>query len=60
MVSGSFALLYFFLGFHGGKQGSSPDRGQSFVDWEDSLYVCLFVRPSVHPPPLSYPARPEA
>ena len=27
MVSGSLALLYFLLGFHGGRQGSGPDRG---------------------------------
>ena len=26
MVSGSLALLYFFLGIHGGRQGSGPDR----------------------------------
>ena len=42
-----------FLGFHGGKQGSSPDRGQSPVEWGDFLYVCLS-------PPLGHPARPEA
>ena len=35
MVSGSLALLYFLLGFHGGKQGSGPDRGQSPVEWGD-------------------------
>ena len=32
MVSGSLALLYFLLGFHGGRQGSGPDRGQSPVE----------------------------
>ena len=32
-VSGSLALLYFLLGFHGGRQGSGPDRGQSPVEW---------------------------
>ena len=32
MVSGSFALLYFLLGFHGGKQGSGPDRGPTDRD----------------------------
>ena len=26
MVSGSLALLYFLVGFHGGRQGSGPDR----------------------------------
>ena len=44
MVSGSLALLYFLLGFHGGRQGSSPDRGQSPVEWGDFP----FVPPSVH------------
>ena len=33
MVSGSLALLYFLHGFHGGRQGSGPDRGQSPVEW---------------------------
>ena len=64
MVSGSLALLYFLLGFHGGRQGSGPDRGRSPVEWGDFLSVCLFIRPSirpsVHSPPLSHPARPEA
>ena len=46
MVSGSLALLYFLLGFHGGRQGSGPDRGQSPVEWGDFPSVCL----SVHPP----------
>ena len=50
MVSGSLALLYFLLGFHGGRQGSGPDRGRSPVEWEDFLSVCPFVRPSVHSP----------
>ena len=50
MVSGS-------LGFHGRKQGSGPDRGQSPVERGDFPSV----RPSVHPfPPLGHPARPEA
>ena len=35
MVSGSLALLYFLLGFYGGRQGSGPDRGQSPVEWGD-------------------------
>ena len=43
MISGSLALLYFLLGFHGGRQGSSPNRGQSPVEWGDFLYI----RPSV-------------
>ena len=33
MVSGSLALLYFLLGFHGGRQGSSPDRGVHSPLW---------------------------
>ena len=45
MVSGSLALLYFLLGFHGWRQGSGPDRGQSPVEWGDFPSV----RPSVHP-----------
>ena len=55
MVSGSLALLYFLLSFHGGRQGSGPDRGQSPVEWGDfpsvRSFVCLFVRPSVRPFP---------
>ena len=53
MVSGSLALLYFLLGFHGGRQGSGPNRGQSPVEWGDFLSVCPF-------PPLGHPARSEA
>ena len=40
-VIGSLALLYFFLGFHGGKRGSGPDRGQSPVEWA--------IQPSLSP-----------
>ena len=58
MVSGSLALLYFLLCFHGGRQGSGPNRGQSPVECGDFLSV---VSPSIHPfPPLGHPARPEA
>ena len=39
MVSGSLALLYFLLIFHGGRQGSGPDRGQSPVEWGDFPFV---------------------
>ena len=53
MVSSSLALLY-FPSFHGGKQGSGPDRGLSPVEWRFS------VRTFVCPPPLGHPARPEA
>ena len=57
MVSGSLALLYFLLGFHGGRQGSGPDRGRSPVEWGDFPSVRSSVRPF---PPLGHPARPEA
>ena len=65
MVSGSLALLYILIGFHGGRQGSDPDRGQSPVEWGDFPSVCPSVRRSVRPsvrpsPPLSHPAMPEA
>ena len=61
MVSGSLALLYFLLGFHGGRQGSGPDRGRSPVEWGDFPFVRSFVRPYVRTsPPLGHPARPEA
>ena len=49
MVSGSLALLYFLLGFHGGRQGSGPDRGRSPVEWGDFPFVRPSVRPSVPP-----------
>ena len=49
MVSGSLALLYFLLGFNGGKQGSGPDRGQSPVEWGDFPFVRPSVRPSARP-----------
>ena len=48
MVSGSLALLYFLLGFHGGRQGSGPNRGRSPVEWVDFLFVRPFIRPFVH------------
>ena len=38
---GSLALLYFLLGFHGGRQGSGPDRGKSPVEWGDFPSVWL-------------------
>ena len=44
-----FSLLAF------GKQGSSPDKGQSPVEWGDFPYVHL---PACPLPPLSHPARP--
>ena len=55
MVSGSLALLYFFLGFHGGRQGSGPNRGQSPVEWGDIPSVRRSVRQ-----PQGYQARPDA
>ena len=51
MVSGSLALLYFLLGFHGGRQGSGPDRGRSPVEWGNFPYVRSYVR---SPPGPSY------
>ena len=61
MVRGSLALLYFLLGFHGGRQGSGPDRGRSPVEWGDFPSVRPSVSPSVRPfPSLGHPARPEA
>ena len=63
MVSGSLALLYFLLGFHGGRQDSGPDRGQSPVEWGDFPYVCpsICLAPLGHPPrPEAQPVRPEA
>ena len=50
MVSGSLALPYFLLGFHGGKQGSGPDRGQSPVEWGDFPFVRPSICPSVRSP----------
>ena len=50
MVSGSLALLHFLLGFHGGRQGSGPNRGQSPVEWGDFLFVRPSVRTSVCSP----------
>ena len=55
MVSSSLSLLYFLLGFHGGRQGRGPDRERSPVEWGDFLSI----RMSVHPL-LGHPARPEA
>ena len=52
MVSGSLALLYFLLDFHGGRQGSGPDRGRSPVEWGDFPSVHTYVRLFV-PPPLA-------
>ena len=42
-----------FLGSHGGKQGSGPNRGQSRVEWGDFVSVHSF-------PPRGHPARPDA
>ena len=53
MVSGSLALLYFLLGFHGGRQGSGPDRGQSPVEWGDFPSIRLFVCPPLEGPRAS-------
>ena len=58
MVSSSLALLYFLLSFHGGRQGSGPDRGQSPVEWGDFPFICSSVHPSV--PPSDWLAGPQA
>ena len=42
MVSGSLALLYFLLGFHGVRQGSGPNRGRSPVEWGEFPFVRSF------------------
>ena len=60
MVSGSLALLYFLISFHGRRQGSGPDKGQSPVEWGDFLFVCSSVCPFVCPPPLGHLPRSEA
>ena len=46
MVSSYLALLYFHLGFHGGRLGSHLDKGQSPVEWGHFLSVCLSIPPS--------------
>ena len=50
MVSSSLALLNFLFGFHGGRQGSSPDRGRSPVEWGYFPSVHTSVGPSIHSP----------
>ena len=45
MVSGSLALLFFLLSFHGGRQDSSPNRGQSPGEWGDFPSVRSSVLP---------------
>ena len=40
----------FFLGFHEGKQGGGPDRGQNPLEWGDFPSVRTSVHPSVPPP----------
>ena len=50
MVSGSLALLYFLLGFHGGRQGSGPDRGRSPLECRMGRFsVHSFVHSSILP-----------
>ena len=65
MVSGCLALLYFLLGFHGGRQGCGPDRGQSPVEWGDFLFVQPASQPSLRlqawlARPQAWLARPQA
>ena len=51
MLSGILALLKYSVLYMNVKQGSSPDRGQSPVEWgEIHLSVHPFVRLSIHPP----------
>ena len=57
MVSGSLALLYFLLSFHGGRQGSGPDRGPSPVEWGDFPSICTSVRPYILSLRAQEPAR---
>ena len=56
MVSDSLALLYFLLGFHGGRQGSVPNRGRSPVEWGDFPSVRPYARPYVPPLRAQEPA----
>ena len=49
MDSGSLTLLYFLLGFHGGRQGSGPNRGQSPIELGDFPSVRLSIHLSVRP-----------
>ena len=58
MVSGSLALLYFLLGFHGGRQGSGSDREQSLVEWGNFLFVHTFIRPFPPSGPQAWLAEP--
>ena len=48
------ALLQ-FPGFHGGKQGSCLDRGQSPLEWGDFPSVRTSVRPYIHPSVRPFP-----
>ena len=41
MVSGTLALLRYLVIYMNGKQGSSPDRGQSPVEWGEILSIHL-------------------
>ena len=50
-------LLKKIIGFHGGKQGSGPDTGQSPLERGDFPSVPPSVRPF---PFLGHPATPEA
>ena len=51
MLSGILALLKYSVLYMNVKQGSSPDSGQSPVEWgEIHLSVHPFVHLSIHPP----------
>ena len=69
MVSSSLALLYFLLSFHGGRQGSGPNRRQSPVEWGDFPFIrpspLLAIQPGLRPSqrclkPEAWLAGPEA
>ena len=50
LVSGTLALLRYLVIYMNVKQGSSPDREQSPVEWGEIPFVCPLVRPSVRLP----------
>ena len=52
--------IEFFFYFHGGKQGSGPDRGRSLIEWEDFSFVRLSAHPGWLAGPKAWLAEPEA
>ena len=49
LVSGTLALLKYLVIYMNVKQSSSPNRGQSPVEWGEIPFVCPLVHPSVRP-----------